>query len=64
MLFYKISFSIELLCFYGGFIADINNGITYNKLLTTRLKLSFNKLKIFTYGQNGWNLREVKADIN
>ena len=45
-------------------IANINNGITYNKLLTTRLKMSFNKLKIFIYGQLGWNLREFEVNIN
>jgi hypothetical protein len=64
VLFYKISFSIGLLCFYGGTIADINNGITYNKLLTTRLEISFNKLKRFIYGQIRWDLREVEVDIN
>lgn len=64
VLFYKISFSIGLLCFYGGTIADINNGITYNKLLTTRLEISFNKLKRFIYSQIRWNLREVEVDIN
>jgi len=59
--------NLRILCFHGGIIVNIDNGITYNEgsheFLTPSLHMSLNELSRMLCNRLGWNIFEIKVEI-
>jgi hypothetical protein len=63
VLFDEISGNLRILCFHGGIIVNIDNGITYNgenyEFPTASLHMSLNELSRMLYNQLDRNIFEI-----